>query len=674
MVFFFNFKKENSRFAYFVIQNFICCEEQRLIMKILFSFLISLLIISNTKLFSAERTHLTRSITAEQFYKLLIPGNEWIDLPSYDERNEWEKIPEEFRSSFINKAEKLIEYEWFTPSAAQYLEYERSGSRKIFEVPYNEKRNNLEIFVLAELCEGKGRFIDQIINGVWSFCEQTYWGLSAHLWLQKSGKGLPDVEDPTIDLGAANIGYLLSWVNYFFKNEFDKVNPFISRRIEYEIQRKILQPYYTRNDFWWMGFNSEFANNWNPWINFNVLNCILLVETDRDKKVNGIYKIMSSLDKFINYYKDDGGCDEGPSYWQHAAGKMFQSLDLLYKITNGGINIFENSLIKNMGSYIYKVYIGRGYFINFADALNKVNLPPGLIYHYGKRINDPGLKGFGAYLAQNNEYIKRIKNTSYPIAEILQNLFTLNEILIEKPVEPLIDGFYLADIQAAGARQIEGSTKGFFFAAKGGHNEESHNHNDVGNFILYYDGEPVLVDAGVGTYTRQTFSGERYTLWNMQSAYHNLPTINNTMQREGKNFFAENVSYSSSDNLVKFSMDISKAYPDEAKVNRWQRDFNFVKNSGLEIIEQYELAEINGDTYLNFLTNRSVEILNDEIKLGDKIRMNYDNKQLEASFEKVNINDERLEKAWPEGLNRLRLKLKTSQLKEVIKILITDNH
>src|SRR5690606_9005795 len=161
----------------------------------------------------------------------------------------------------------------------------------IFEVPYNEKRNNLEIFVLAELCEGKGRFIDQIINGVWSFCEQTYWGLSAHLWLQKSGKGLPDVEDPTIDLGAANIGYLLSWVNYFFKNEFDKVNPFISRRIEYEIQRKILQPYYTRNDFWWMGFNSEFANNWNPWINFNVLNCILLVETDRDKKVNGIYKI-----------------------------------------------------------------------------------------------------------------------------------------------------------------------------------------------------------------------------------------------------------------------------------------------------------------------------------------------------------------------------------------------
>ena len=37
---------------------------------------------------------------------------------------------------------------------------------------------------------------------------------------------------------------------------------------------------------------------------------------------------------------------------------------------------------------------------------------------------------------------------------------------------------------------------------------------------------PVIIDAGVGTYTRQTFSSERYTIWTMQSNYHNLPMIN----------------------------------------------------------------------------------------------------------------------------------------------------
>ena len=66
---------------------------------------------------------------------------------------------------------------------------------------------------------------------------------------------------------------------------------------------------------------------------------------------------------------------------------------------------------------------------------------------------------------------------------------------------------------------------GMTLCCKGGHNGESHNHNDVGSFMLYVDGEPQIVDAGNMTYTAKTFSAERYTLWNVRSAYHNLPMI-----------------------------------------------------------------------------------------------------------------------------------------------------
>jgi len=52
-----------------------------------------------------------------------------------------------------------------------------------------------------------------------------------------------------------------------------------------------------------------------------------------------------------------------------------------------------------------------------------------------------------------------------------------------------------------GARENEGSSKGFYFSAMGGHNDESHNHNDVGTSILIYNGNPVLVDVGSGAYT-----------------------------------------------------------------------------------------------------------------------------------------------------------------------------
>ncbi len=89
-----------------------------------------------------------------------------------------------------------------------------------------------------------------------------------------------------------------------------------------------------------------------------------------------------------------------------------------------------------------------------------------------------------------------------------------------------------------------GSARGLTVAAKGGHNDESHNHNDVGEFVVYCDGKPLLIDAGVETYSRKTFSPQRYEIWTMQSAYHNLPTIDGVQQAPGAAFAARDVTYS----------------------------------------------------------------------------------------------------------------------------------
>ena len=45
-----------------------------------------------------------------------------------------------------------------------------------------------------------------------------------------------------------------------------------------------------------------------------------------------------------------------------------------------------------------------------------------------------------------------------------------------------------------------------------------------------------MIDAGVGTYNRQTFSEQRYDIWTMQSNYHNLPMINGVPQKNGPEF------------------------------------------------------------------------------------------------------------------------------------------
>ena len=158
------------------------------------------------------------------------------------------------------------------------------------------------------------------------------------------------------------------------KEEFDKVNPVISERLRNELKARILDTYIKRSDFWWQAFQATpttLVNNWNPWCNFNVLTCFLLMENDPEKLSTGVYRTMVSVDKFINYTKEDGACEEGPSYWGHAAGKLYDYLQLLSTATSGKISVFEKPIIKNMGEYIVKSNVGNGWVVNFADASAK---------------------------------------------------------------------------------------------------------------------------------------------------------------------------------------------------------------------------------------------------------------------------------------------------------------
>ena len=93
----------------------------------------------------------------------------------------------------------------------------------------------------------------------------------------------------------------------------------------------------------------------------------------------------------------------------------------------------------------------------------------------------------------------------------------------------------------------------------------------MGNFVVYLNGNPVLIDVGVENYTAKTFSSKRYEIWTMQSAFHNLPTINGVMQAAGRQYEARDVGFHADDASAEFSADLAAAYPKEAGVEKWRR-------------------------------------------------------------------------------------------------------
>lgn len=274
------------------------------------------------------------------------------------------------------------------------------------------------------------------------------------------------------------------------------------------------------------------------------------------------------------------------------------------------------------------------------------------------------MQGFGAFVARQQNYGENVLTGKIELA--LENIFNLEEILKYPPKEPLIGSFWLPDTQIAGARENKGSHKGFYFAAKGGHNNESHNHNDVGSFILYYNGHPAIVDVGVGTYTSKTFSPKRYEIWTMQSQYHNLPLINDTGQKDGQQYAARKVNFYERGKTVRFETDIARAYPEKAGIQRWLRTYELNRGRNFVITDDYLLKVQSGKTRQHLITACTVE--NDSpgnLYLRGKdftLTMEYDPAQYQISVEDVAIDDQRLMGAWPEGLTRIVMEFKNPGL------------
>jgi len=619
-----------------------------------------------------------------QLRSLLLPRPDWQPYPTIVDRDAWSALPANLRQAYVEAGETLLGYEWPALPATLFLQFARNGNRRNYEIPHFERRGKLNELVIAECIENQGRFLDDIVNGIWAICEESFWGVPAHIGRQAAGRGLPDTREVIVDLFAAETGALLAWTSYLLGDRLDSVWHLLRDRIAREVDQRILAPCLERDDYHWMGFDNPArrVNNWNPWICSNWLACTLLLEEDEARRQASVFKILRTVDNFIDPYPRDGGCDEGPSYWGRAGASLFDNLELLYSATNGAIDVYGEPLIQEIGRFIHRVHIADDYYINFADAPALVYPDAMLVYRYGLRIGDQEMAALGAWLAERQEVqsggsdesaerkagaLKK-RNVPTSMARRLPAIFSLSTLPTTPVAPPLPRDVWLPEIEVMVARDQAGLTAGFFVGAKGGHNAESHNHNDIGNFVIYVDGKPVIVDAGVETYTAKTFSERRYEIWTMQSAYHSLlPTMDGVQQLPGADYKATNVTYQADDAAAALTLDIAAAYPPEAHIDRWQRTVTLQRGKAVQIQDDYLLSPQPTTLDLSIVTPCAVDIATPGvIRFGERPilaermagtgQLTYDAALFTATTETIPIRDERLGGAWGESLTRIVLR------------------
>jgi hypothetical protein len=313
--------------------------------------------------------------------------------------------------------------------------------------------------------------------------------------------------------------------------------------------------------------------------------------------------------------------------------------------------LWSEPKIRNVAEFICHMHVGGDYYVNFADS-SAVVPPCGVReYLFGRAVGSQRLMDLAAFDVRRDD--NRLIPGEWNLWYRVQAILAVSEILERQAEPPVATDHHFLGIGLAIARDER-----FALAVKGGHNGESHNHNDVGSLTLYKDGQPILIDVGVETYTAKTFSPRRYEIWTMQSAYHNLPSFDGVMQQDGEGFAADAMHVHLGTDAAEITLDIAGAYPAEAELHRYRRHVRLLRGRHVEIRDDYEGGR---PATLSLMTLIEPEVEAGVIRLGERAEIRVDGAGA-IVVESLDIADPRLRQSWPERIYRLLLPFSGSAL------------
>lgn len=446
----------------------------------------------------------------------------------------WKKIrtSEEYRSfreqflNFYQEMDQEIPVLYFQ----DFQDFFRTGTRLFFERKYFHRRGQLLAAAGMYLLERKAVYLERLENVLWAICDEYTWALPAHIPAEQKN----DLARGYVDLFAGETSFALSEISCLLADELD---PWLLQRIKSEIEQRIILPYESREFFW-----ETVEMNWSAVCCGSVGACYLYLFPERFPKVK--QRMIDTMKCFLKGFGTDGCCREGMSYWNYGFGFFTYFADLLFEFTNGAENLFAEKQAEQAAQFQQNVFLNPSTVVSFADCGPDSKVEPGLISYLTRRYSEK------VFAAGNSADILDRNDRCFRWTAFIRNLVWTDFEAI-RPKSPK-DFCFLAD-----AQWYINHNGPFTLAAKGGHNDEPHNHNDLGGIILADDTEQLLCDFGSGLYTHAYFQPEtRYDVISNASAGHSVPVIAGILQAPGIDCCAK-VLYA---DKTGFAADIAGAY------------------------------------------------------------------------------------------------------------------
>lgn len=491
-------------------------------------------------------------------------------FPPAADRAAWSRVRndagERMTAEIIRAAEDEVASDIPPLPASLYLHLARTGSRDEYEAPMNQRRARLGILALAECLEGEGRFLDPLLDIVWATCEESSWVLPAHQHV------LTDVEHPRVDLGSAMTAMALAEVDALVG---DLLDPAVGVRIRHEVNARCLSPFLTRHDFnWTFARPGGTANNWTAVCSGGIGAAAIYLEPEPARLAELLARATWTMDAYLAAFDPDGGSSEGPGYWSYGFGYYVMFADLVERRTEGRINLLdaepERERIRDIARDPLRTVLSPGRWVNFSDCVPDVAPIPALVAFLAKRLDIPDL----ARLVDDEAEMLVRGEMQWQ----LRRLFWRVPEARDEPFQAARHDWFTG-LQWMLARQDPGDPEALVLAAKGGHNDENHNQNDVGNIIVHLRGESVIADPGAGRYTAEYFGPARYEHFVNASRGHSVPVVNGLEQGVGGEYAATVLEHQEGGEEDVLALEMKDAYPARAGLSSLRRTITFHRNT-----------------------------------------------------------------------------------------------
>lgn len=411
---------------------------------------------------------------------------------------------------------------------------------------------------------GEDKYAQKAYEMAEVICEMPVWISQAHEFPIIYSRVMPwNVPDNQInfnfDIRTASLGEQIACV---YDWTYEALNKTQRDRIRGTLLEKVVTP--VRGDYefhWWA---TSYRCNWTGVCNGGLGVTALALLKDHPTLIDVVAESYNRINKMMDELGEDGGWQEGGSYWNYGLHHATRFAIGLKRLSQGEYNLFNNQkLAANPVAFPVHLFIPPDKSVDFGDSRASRFGSTDLINLLTTETN-----------SQEGAWYRN---------EILGQGNNIYDLIFPRPslqgAPPKVPSRHFRTIDWWVMRSDFTDENKVTVAGKAGKNDDPHHgHLDIGHFILYWKGQGFIKDAGRPYYDEEYFDEARWDYPQAASAGHNVIMVNGEQQIPGKlkdqpfNFEigGEVLQFHTSSERDYVLVDPSNAYP-KKELKKWQR-------------------------------------------------------------------------------------------------------